>query len=74
MDYEELKEGLEELESLLIEAKQKAKELARNSEGIFKGQLESYLIGHLDNFISNSSQPGSIETLREILEDYQEEE
>lgn len=72
---EEIKEGLEELEEALNEAKSIAKHvasLANECDGEIRravsGQLKSYLIGQLDNFIENSYQPGSIVSLQNFLE------
>lgn len=66
----DLQEGLTDLEEMLYEALEKAKELSRMTDDrVFSGQLKSYLIGTLDNFIEDEQQPGSVACLREYLED-----
>jgi hypothetical protein len=66
----ELQEGLTELENVMYEALEKAKELYLISKDYrcFGGQLRSYLIGTLESFIDYPNQSGSIENLKKMLD------
>jgi len=71
-DLSEIHEYLEALESHLWEAIDKARYLARlgrNVSGPFSGQLKSYLMPHLEAWIEDTNQPGSLASLRRMLED-----
>lgn len=67
----ELQEGLKDLETAMYEALEKAKELYSLSKRYrcFGGQLNSYLIGTLEQFIDCENQCGSIASLKSILEE-----
>ena len=74
-----LEEALDEFENALSDVIDKARELyrlarlAKTSEPI-AGQIQGYLLGHLQNFMENERQPGSIPSLREMIADEREEE
>jgi hypothetical protein len=67
---------IESLEEKLMEAVKAAEELNRRAHNsgdeefqrVFCGELESYLIGNLREFINSGSQAGSIQSLRDTLE------
>lgn len=70
----ELKNGLYDLEDLIDAAIAKAKELSKLTDArCFSGQLKQYLIPTFQNFVDNGSQPGSIEALRNMLENDKED-
>lgn len=73
-NYRDLFEMLEEVEDSLHRAQEAAGMLEQSSRNrlpsSFSGQLRLYLIGHLDSFMNNSNQPGSIASLRRMLEEY----
>ena len=68
MDYLGITNELEEIEELMQEAIDKAKKLARNTQGTFRGQLEAYFIATMKAFIENENQPGSIASLKDMAE------
>lgn len=74
MNKYELTEQLDALEELLQEATDKANELASMTQGVFAGQLKGYLAATLRSFITNEYQPGSIASLRDMIDDACEEE
>lgn len=67
----EVLEVLDELEQHLNEAIDSARYLARigrNVPGPFTGQLESYLLPHLRSWVHDERQPGSIPSLRRMVD------
>ena len=64
---------MDELEDLLNKTVDKVRELIRNSNGKFAGQLESYTLGTLKAFIDDENQCGSVKILRNMLDDKEEE-
>jgi hypothetical protein len=68
---------LDQLEEHLNQAVGIANDLARfgrDLPGPFSGQIRSYLAPHLESFIDDRRQPGSIPSLREMLSDNQEDD
>ena len=69
-DVEQLNSLLDELDETLRHAVSIANDLARFGRGIpgpFSGQVRSYLEPHLESWLSDSRQPGSIPSLRSML-------
>lgn len=63
-------EQIDELEDLLKQAINKAIQIQKIAgDGLVKNQLEYYTIGTLKSFITNEYQPGSIKSLKKIIED-----
>ena len=74
VDAAHLSDMLDELEQHLDQAVGIANDLARYGRdlpGPFAGQIRSYLAPHLESFIDDRRQPGSIASLRSILIDSQ---
>ena len=74
VDAAHLSDMLDELEEHLNQAVGIAGDLARYGRdlpGPFAGQIRSYLAPHLESFIDDRRQPGSIASLRSILIDSQ---
>jgi hypothetical protein len=69
----ELITKLDEIEELLNEVIDKASDLADETQGVFSGQLESYFIGWMKKFMDDKYQPGSIASLRGLIEQICEE-
>jgi len=73
MDLDELLDLLYEKLDGVIDIAQmaaaKASEKGGEIDRVVAGQLESYFIGHMRSFQSNSNQPGSIRGLQSFLED-----
>lgn len=71
-DFNMISESLDELEETLWSAVSQARQLARMSRGRISGpfaaQIDNYLTEWLQNFIEDDNQPGSLSTLRRILE------
>ena len=77
VDRTHLSDMLDQLEEHLNQAAGIAGDLARYGRdlpGPFSGQIRSYLAPHLESFIDDRRQPGSIASLRSILIDSGEEE
>lgn len=77
VDAAHLSDMLDELEEHLNQAVGIANDLARYGRdlpGPFAGQIRSYLAPHLESFIDDRRQPGSIASLRSILIDSGEED
>jgi len=77
VDRAHLSDMLDELEEHLNQAVGIASDLARYGRdlpGPFSGQIRSYLAPHLESFIDDRRQPGSIASLRSILVDSGEDE
>lgn len=77
VDRAHLSDMLDALEEHLNQAVGIAGDLARygsNLPGPFSGQIRSYLAPHLESFIDDRRQPGSIASLRSILIDSGDEE
>ena len=77
VDAAHLSDMLDELEDHLNQAVGLANDLARfgrDLPGPFAGQIRSYLSPHLESFIDDRRQPGSIASLRSILIDSGEDE
>lgn len=77
VDRAHLSDMLDELEEHLNQAVGIASDLARYGRdlpGPFSGQIRSYLAPHLESFIDDRRQPGSIASLRSILIDSGEDE
>jgi hypothetical protein len=77
VDRVHLSDMLDELEEHLNQAAGIANDLARYGRdlpGPFAGQIRSYLAPHLESFIDDRRQPGSIASLRGMLIDSGEEE
>jgi Flp pilus assembly protein TadB len=77
VDRVHLSDMLDELEEHLNQAAGIATDLARYGRdlpGPFAGQIRSYLAPHLENFIDDRRQPGSIASLRRMLIDSGEDE
>lgn len=80
--YDGIREQLQELREAIGAAIDIASNLSRQASevpGPFSGQINSYLIGHLESFMDDPRQPGSVASLEEMLddvdmEDYDEEE
>ena len=74
VDAAHLSDMLDDLEEHLNQAVGIASDLARYGRdlpGPFSGQIRSYLAPHLESFIDDRRQPGSIASLRSILIDSQ---
>ena len=70
VDRAHLSDMLDELEEHLGQAVGIANDLARYGRevpGPFAGQIRSYLAPHLESFIDDRRQPGSIASLRNML-------
>jgi hypothetical protein len=77
VDLAQISDMLDQLEEHLNQAAGIANDLARvgrDVPGPFAGQIRSYLAPHLESFIDDRRQPGSIPSLRSILNDRDEEE
>lgn len=77
VDRTHLSDMLDELEDHLNQAVGLANDLARfgrDLPGPFAGQIRSYLAPHLESFIDDRRQPGSVASLRSILIDSGDEE
>ena len=77
VDLAQISDMLDQLEEYLNQAAGIANDLARVSRDIpgpFAGQIRSYLAPHLESFIDDRRQPGSIPSLRSILNDRDEDE
>lgn len=76
-DVETAEEMLSELEEVLNQAVDICNMLERvgsDISGPFSGQIRAYIRPHLQAWIEDSNQPGSIASLRRIIEDHREEE
>ena len=76
-DLAQISDMLDELEEHLNHAAGIANDLARvgrDVPGPFAGQIRSYLAPHLESFIADRRQPGSIASLRGMLIDGDEDE
>ena len=70
-DTRELEDCLDQVDNSLQEAIAHAEDvahLARNEHSQVSGQIRSYLIPWLEKFISDTNQPGSLASLRRMLE------
>jgi hypothetical protein len=70
VDAAHLSDMLDQLEEHLNQAAGIANDLARVSRdvpGPFAGQIRSYLAPHLESWLSDRRQPGSIPSLRDML-------
>jgi hypothetical protein len=77
VDRTHLSDMLDQLEEHLNQAAGIAGDLARYGRdlpGPFAGQIRSYLAPHLESFIDDRRQPGSIASLRNMLIDSSEED
>jgi hypothetical protein len=77
VDRTHLSDMLDQLEEHLNQAAGIANDLARYGRdlpGPFAGQIRSYLAPHLESFIDDRRQPGSIASLRSMLIDSSEED
>jgi len=77
VDRTHLSDMLDQLEEHLNQAAGIANDLARYGRdlpGPFAGQIRSYLAPHLESFIDDRRQPGSIPSLRNMLIDSEEDE
>jgi hypothetical protein len=77
VDRTHLSDMLDQLEEHLNQAAGIAGDLARFGRevpGPFAGQIRSYLAPHLESFIDDRRQPGSIASLRSILIDSGDED
>ncbi len=77
VDAAHLSDMLNQLEEHLNQAVGIANDLARfgrDLPGPFAGQIRSYLAPHLESFLDDRRQPGSIPSLRGMLIDSQEED
>ena len=76
VDATHLSDMLDQLEDHLNQAVGIANDLARfgrDLPGPFAGQIRSYLTPHLESFLDDRRQPGSIPSLRNMLIDSQED-
>ena len=76
-DLEQLNGLLDELDETLRRAVGIANDLARLGRGVpgpFSGQVRSYLEPHLESWLSDSRQPGSIPSLRSMLNGQEDDE
>lgn len=76
-DLAQVSDMLDQLEEHLNQAAGLANDLARvgrDVPGPFSGQIRSYLAPHLESWISDRRQPGSIPSLRSMLIDSQEDD
>ncbi len=77
VDRTHLSDMLDELEEHLNQAAGIASDLARYGRdlpGPFAGQIRSYLAPHLESYIDDRRQPGSVASLRSMLIDSGEED
>ena len=77
VDLAQISDMLDELDETLRHAISIANDLARYGRevpGPFAGQIRSYLAPHLESWLSDRRQPGSIPSLRSILNDSNEED
>lgn len=77
VDTAQLSDMLDQLEEHLNQAVGIANDLARYGRdlpGPFAGQIRSYLAPHLESWLDDRRQPGSIPSLRSMLIDSGEEE
>jgi len=77
VDRTHLSDMLDQLEEHLNQAAGIASDLARYGRdlpGPFAGQIRSYLAPHLESFIDDRRQPGSVASLRNMLIDSGEDE
>jgi len=77
VDRTHLSDMLDELEEHLNQAAGIASDLARYGRdlpGPFAGQIRSYLAPHLESFIDDRRQPGSVASLRSMLINSEEDE
>ena len=77
VDLAQISDMLDELDETLRHAVGIANDLARYGRevpGPFAGQIRSYLEPHLESWLSDRRQPGSIPSLRSILNDRDEDE
>ena len=77
VDRAHISDMLDQLEDHLNQAVGIAGDLARYGRdlpGPFAGQIRSYLAPHLESFIDDRRQPGSIASLRSILIDSGDED
>ena len=69
-DLEDLKSQLDEVLSSAEQIKRKSRQFGGEFDRVLGGQLEGYFIGTLKAFSNSSSQPGSIASLADWLDDY----
>ena len=77
VDLAQISDMLDELDETLRHAISIANDLARYGRevpGPFSGQIRSYLEPHLESWLSDRRQPGSIPSLRSILNDRDEDD
>ena len=77
VDLAQISDMLDQLEEHLNQAAGIANDLARvgrDVPGPFAGQIRSYLAPHLESFLDDRRQPGSIPSLRSILNDHDDED
>ena len=77
VDTAQLSDMLDQLEEHLSQAVGIANDLARYGRDIpgpFAGQIRSYLAPHLESWLDDRRQPGSIPSLRSMLIDNGDEE
>ena len=77
VDRTHLSDMLDQLEEHLNQAAGIASDLARYGRdlpGPFAGQIRSYLAPHLESFIDDRRQPGSVASLRSMLINSDEED
>ena len=77
VDRAHLSDMLDQLEEHLDQAAGIASDLARYGRdlpGPFSGQIRSYLAPHLESFIDDRRQPGSVASLRSMLINSEEDE
>jgi len=77
VDLAQISDMLDQLEEHLNQAAGIANDLARvgrDVPGPFAGQIRSYLAPHLESFIDDRRQPGSIPSLRSMLIDSSEDQ
>ena len=77
VDPQELSSMLDELDETLRHAISIANNLyryGRDVPGPFSGQIRSYLEPHLESWLSDERQPGSIPSLRRMLDEIGEED
>ena len=77
VDLAQISDMLDELDETLRHAVGLANNLARYGRevpGPFAGQIRSYLEPHLESWLSDHRQPGSIPSLRNILNDGDEDD
>jgi len=77
VDLAQISDMLDQLEEHLNQAAGIANDLARvgrDVPGPFAGQIRSYLAPHLESFLDDRRQPGSIPSLRGMLIDSSEDD